>query len=68
MKPFKRNLSLANVCVMHSVENIVAEVTFQFWEFLSIFGQFFALVAIFGHVNIILQGYLNNHIFHTVLS
>ena len=51
---------------MHNVENIVAEVTFQFWEFLSIFGQFFALVAIFGHINIILQGYLNNHIFHTV--
>ena len=62
------------------MKNIVAEVTFQFWvildnygQFLAIldnFGSFFAFFVIFwknfGHVNIIVQGYLINHIFHTV--
>ena len=36
---------------MHILENIVAEVTFQFWVILDNFGQFwtiFAFLAIFG--------------------
>ena len=61
----------------HSVENIVAEVTFQFWaifgQFLDNLGQFWVILgnlwqflAIFGQFTIIVQGYLSNHIFHTV--
>ena len=50
------------------MENIVAEVTFQFW---AIFGQFLAFFGnfwiIFGQFTIIVQGYLSKHIFHTVL-
>ena len=45
-------------------ENIVAEVTFQFWAILGNFGQFW---AIFGHFNIIVQAYLSNYIFHSVI-
>ena len=65
----------------HSVENIVAEITFQFWvisinfeEFWTIFGNFWQFLeifdkfwTIFGHFNIIVQGYLSHYIFHTVL-
>ena len=56
----------------HSVENIVAEVTFQFWAILDNFGQFLTIFGnfwtIFVHFNIIVQGYLSNHIFQTVLE
>ena len=52
---------------LYSVENIVAEVTFQFW---AIFGQFLAFFGnfwiIFGQFTIIVQGYISKHIFHTV--
>ena len=45
---------------MNSVENIDAEVTLRVC---AILGKFW---TIFGHFNIIVQGYLSNHIFHTV--
>ena len=41
----------------HSVENIVAEVTFQFWIILDNFGQFWAILGNFGQFWAIL-GYI----------
>ena len=37
-----------------------------FLAILGIFWTILAFLAIFGHFNIIMQGYLSNHIFHTV--
>ena len=37
-----------------------------FYQFWTIFGNFGKFRAIFGYFNIIVQGYLSNHIFHTV--
>jgi len=54
------------------VENIVVGVTFQFWAILVNFGQYWTMdnfgqfLTIFGHFNIIVQGYLIKHIFYTV--
>ena len=49
----------------HSVDIIVAGVTtFNFGQFWTFFWQ---ILAIFRHFNFIVQGYLSNQIFHTVI-
>ena len=55
-----------HLCPDHSVKNVVAEVTFQFWAIFGNFGQFLDFFAFFGHFYIFVKGYLSNHIFHTV--
>ena len=51
-------------CQVHSMENIVAEITFQFW---AILGNFWQFLAIFGNFWTFLEGYLSNLFFHSVL-
>ena len=45
---------------VHSVKNIVAEVTFQFWAALINFGPFFAILDNFGEFLGIFKDFLNN--------